>query len=128
MRPRASDRLAGARLGVRYASTAVAAAAPAVAPAAAAGAAALGVPAAAAKPAFDPSLVVHGYPDLSVTTSTMDAGGYVSQWMHAVEWVHATAGLPWWQTVVAVSLALRMATLPFFFKSVSGDAATAAGA
>jgi hypothetical protein len=80
------------------------------------------VPAVTAERLFDAATmpVVRGYPDLSVTTSTMDAGGYIANWMHAVEWVHSATGLPWWQTVVAASLVLRMATLPFFFKSVRG--------
>jgi membrane protein insertase Oxa1/YidC/SpoIIIJ len=59
------------------------------------------------------------YPDTSLTTSTMDGSGSWAGWMHAVDFFHSTGGLPWWGAIVAMSLALRLATMPYYFRAVS---------
>lgn len=62
------------------------------------------------------------YPDFSIVTSTLGSGGYWDRAMSIVEQVHTQFGVEWWVAIVAVSLALRAATVPLFLRSVKTGA------
>lgn len=55
---------------------------------------------------------------MSITESTLTSGGYISSWMQFVDVFHTHLDLPWWGAIIAMSAALRVVTIPLFFRSV----------
>ena len=47
---------------------------------------------------------------------------YLSVFIAPVEWLHASAGLPWWSAIAAASLGYRLVTAPIIFNSVRATA------
>ncbi|GAB4823886.1 hypothetical protein N2152v2_010932 [Parachlorella kessleri] len=60
---------------------------------------------------------------LANSAASLDISGPVSLAMHAVDTLHAATGAPWWATISAVGILVRLAMLPVTLKGMEASAA-----
>lgn len=58
----------------------------------------------------------------AAAVDTLSGNGIGAWAMRFMEWIHETGGMPWWAAIATATLAMRLAIMPMFFKSLANGA------